>query len=137
MANQILMKQKINVTPNILSYWKSNMNRSLNTILHKYLLESSDYGQTFLHQGRMFRFIGMTSSEYAMLEEFDEGNLYYWMCKMEFVQLKLNRFYQSYKKVKGIKVYTDEPYSDKDLYLPKEREIRAKVKETLEYRDNE
>jgi hypothetical protein len=78
----------------------------------------------------------MTPSDYAVLEESDGDDLYYWVCKTEFVQLKLNRFYQSYKKVKGIKVYTDEPYSDKDLYLPKEREIRAKVKETLEYQDN-
>jgi hypothetical protein len=126
MAVQKLMRQKINVSPIMLFHWKKAMDINLGCLITKHLLTQKDYGNTFDHQDRTFKIIGMTESDNVILEESVNEEKFYWECTADFVQLKLGRFYTEYKMINGIRVPFNALYENRKLHLPVNRMYRKK-----------
>jgi hypothetical protein len=132
MAIHKLMRQKINVTPDMIFHWKRCMDINLRCLITKHLLTQKDYGNTFVHQDRTFQIVGMGEGRNVMLRETRDEGVFYWECTRHFVQMKLGRFNEEFYQVpKKKRLLTREiPYANYQMYLPPLNK-RIKV-ETLE-----
>lgn len=127
-TERILMKQKVNVTQNLIDYWKRNMGTYLRNLIHAPFLYMEDYGTIFEHQNRTFEIYGMTENGHVILREFFDNEHFYWECTLSFVQMKLNRYNHEFIN-DGVTKYRPMPYETHKLYLPPQKASRKKQEE--------
>lgn len=128
-----LMRQKVNVTPTTLAYWKRCMEKNLRCIINKWLIKAEDFGKTFEHQGRVFEIVGMTETdENTILKEIIDETPVYWQATTDFVQSKLGMFYVEWTTVAGHKITKNRGYDLNSLYLPPNKPGRKKKAEAEE-----
>lgn len=124
MAKYDLMRQKVNVTPGLIEHWEKTMKFELRNLIKKSLITFEDFGKEFQHQNRTFKIIGMTEIGHMILEEIVNQKSIYWECTRHFVQMKLDRFIESYAMMGGIMVKTKINYEESKLLLPPMRLIK-------------
>lgn len=128
---EILMRQKINVTPRLVESWKENMTFEIQSLIHSQLLNTEDYGLKFKHQEREFEIVGMTKDALVMLREIVDEQPFYWECTSAFAQLKLDRKYYEWVEIAGIKTTQVMEYDRNRLFLPN-RTAKRRIKKEEE-----
>jgi hypothetical protein len=129
-----LMRQKVNVSPELLEKWKAEYLFDIRHIIHGSLLTPEDLGTTFTHQERTFEIVGMGNGRTVMLRETREEGVFYWETTRPFVQQSLNRFNRAFTKLpNGKTTLTNMSYEPVQLVLaPKNTKRRKPVVEEEE-----
>jgi hypothetical protein len=123
-----LMRQKINVSPALLKKWNDEYLFDIRQMIHGSLLEASDIGTTFEHQGRVFEIVGMGDGRSVMLRETRSEGIFYWECTRQFVQMKLERYNKAFQKLpNGKTTLVDMPYENTQLHLAPKNVKRKKA----------
>jgi hypothetical protein len=115
-----LMRQKSNVSPELLKHWEGNYTHFHRNLINPSLLKQEDIGLEFEYKGRKFKIIGMTSIWTMTVEEIREPGMkpVYWECTRHFVQFALGRKINEYFKIKGKIHERPRDYDAVQLYLP-------------------
>lgn len=128
-----LMRQKVNVTEELLADWKKNYVNYHSTVITESLLKKEDLGTEFQHKDRRFQIIGMTQTGSIMLIETTEGieqygETIYWETTRYFTQYCLDRKILEFFKIQGTLVTRPKDYVPLSLYLPPMSQLKkAKV----------
>jgi hypothetical protein len=114
-----LMRQKSNVSPELLKHWEGNYTHFHRNLINPSLLKQEDLGLEFEYKGRKFKIIGMTAIWTMTVEEIREPGMkpVYWECSRHFVQFALGRKIQEYFKIKGKIHERPRDYDAVQLYL--------------------
>jgi hypothetical protein len=112
-----IMRQKVNISDVLIKSWEVNYLHDIRQLIHPSLMEASDLGKTFEHQGRTFEIVGMTTGGTLMVRETREEGIFYWECTRQFVQLKLERYNKEFYKIAGKLQTRMIPYPENKLYL--------------------
>lgn len=123
MSDSPLMKQRINVTDEILENWLSNLKKNSSLIISKFLIKPEHIGKLIEFgtgdEIRLFKIIGMTNSDNIILEEINDTIKLFWECTYQLAQYKLGLFNHDLGDGKVV------PYIDNQLYIntksPKKR----------------
>lgn len=131
MSDSILMKQRINVTNEILEKWYSNLKKNSSSVISKLLIKPEHIGKLIEFKTgddtRLFKIIGMTEGDNIILEEFYDNLKLYWECTYQLVQFKLGLF--NYHLEFNCKLN----YTENQLYLNTKNRKKRTVKEAGEY----
>jgi len=128
-----LMRQKVNVSPELIAYWEKCMDFNLRQIINRWLIKKEERGQSFEYQGRTFTLIGMTENEHCMLSETIDGVTAYWEATPHFVQMCMGKFYFEWVKLpNGLTTTRTKNYETNRLYLPSHKATRKKKQEDPE-----
>lgn len=119
MSESIWMKQRVNITPQILENWQKEFKRQTSAIISKFLLKEKHLGQKipFIEEDesvRYFTIMGMTDQEHIILEEELNGTIFYWECTYQLTQFKLGLYNKSYEEREDS---VEIPYTDSQLHL--------------------
>lgn len=135
-----IMRQKINISEALIKQWVDNYKTDIRQLIHPSLMEESDLGTTFEHQGRQFEIVGMASGGSLMVRETREEGIFYWETTRSFVQMKLGRFNREFYKIAGKTMLRDIAYPENKLYLaPLNKRIKKEEEEIVDnnYVDSE
>lgn len=114
-----LMRQKINVTDQLINKWKSNYEFHNRNLINSSLMKTEDLYKTFEHQARNFEIIGMGEADVIMLREYNPIGVFYWEASRKFVQMKLSKFNREFLRLPNGKVQMiDIAYEETQLLLP-------------------
>ena len=129
-----LMRQKVNVSPELLEKWNYEYLFDIRNMINGSLLKPEDIGTTFTHQERTFEIVGMGNGRTVMLRETREEGVFYWETTRYFVQQSLERFNQAFTKLpNGKTIFTNMTYEPSQLVLaPKNNRRRKPVVEEEE-----
>jgi hypothetical protein len=128
-----LMRQKVNVTEELLTDWTKNYVAYHSNVITESLLKNEDLGTEIVHKDRRFKIIGMTQTGSIMLLETTEGierygEPIYWETTRYFVQFCLDRKILEYFKIQGALLTRPRDYVPLSLYLPPMSQLKkAKV----------
>lgn len=129
MSDSLLMKQRINVTDEILENWLSNLKKNSSSIISKFLIKPEHIGKLIEFGAgdeiRSFKIIGMTEGDHIILEEINDTIKLFWECTYQLAQYKLGLFNHDLEDGKVV------PYIDNQLYIntksPKKRIFKDSV----------
>jgi hypothetical protein len=122
-----LMRRKINSdSAELHKKWVELYRLELRQPIHASLLKEEDLDQHFEHQGRTFQIKGLTIAGTVMLYEpqFDA----YWEATRHFVQMKLDRWNQEFRRIAGTTQLRTIPYPEHKLFLPPIKKQRGPAK---------
>ena len=133
MSDSVLMKQRVNVTDEILEKWLRNLKKQTSSIISKFLVKQSHIGQYIEFESergiRKFKIIGLSENEHIILEELCDDVKMLWECTYQLVQYKLGLFNHDLESGEVV------PYTDSQLYINtrsrKKRTIKD-IEDTLE-----
>lgn len=131
MSDSVLMKQRVNVTNEILIEWSDNLNKQVSSIISKFLIKPIHINKLIKFDvggnERSFKIIGMSENEHIILEEILNTGIVYWECTYQLVQYKLGLFNREL-----IGSYEIIPYTDSQLYINIKSRKKRTPKEAVE-----
>lgn len=130
MSDSILMKQRVNVTDEILEKWLSNLKKNSSSIISKFLIKPDHIGKLIEFKTedeiRSFKIIGMTEGDHVILEEINDGSKLFWECTYQLVQYKLGLANHDLEDGEVV------PYTDSQLYINTRSRKKRTVKDLEE-----
>jgi hypothetical protein len=129
-----LMRRKINCSPVLIQSWKNLYELHLRQPIHESFMTLDDLNTEFEHKGRKFEILGLTISGTCMV--YERENDCFWECTRHFVQSKLERWNQEFRKIAGTTVLRAIPYPYHTLFLPPIKKNRFAPKPPEESEEN-
>jgi len=136
-SENVLMTQKVNVTPELIQHWRYCMNEETKHLINKYLLRIDDCDvTTFKIKNRTFVLIGMVNGGNCILREDSKEGLIYWECSASLVQHKLGRLKSKWSIIGGEEKAINVKYTDAELHLKSVHRRKKAIVIDDEFDDN-